>query len=740
MATFKMTTLAAAVAASVSLPVLASSDFSIEEIVVTAQKRAQNTQDIGLAIAAVSGQSLRDQGIDQAADLAKIIPNVSMQNVGGGGVPVVIIRGVGLQNFRINDTPTTAFYVDEVYQTSVASAEFSMYDLERVEMLKGPQGGLYGRNTIAGAIQIISNTPEVDESMNGYLKAGYGSYDKKEFEGGITVPLSDIAAARFSGRWVKSDDTFYDNVTTGEDHGEEDRWGGRSVIRIQPNDTMDFVWKLHAGEDTSDLPLLRAVGNGCPAPGTDPANCGTISGFGPTPDALGLRRGSSGLHDGASGGENFLDNSWWGTSLRTTFDIGEYTLTSISAYDEIDYRRMTDIDAISLEYQEIDYRSEIEAWSQEFRLAFEGDNYSWVAGINYSEDELVEDTVLKSQLLVGVYGADTAMQPYTQTAEAWAIYGHGEWQFADQWNLVGELRHTDEERSFEGGTFGGTLAISADDKENFDAFSGKLALERMIGDNMMAYASYSRGFKTGGFFGGLATNEVQLSAYDSETNDAYEFGLKSDWLDGTLRVNGSVFYYDRQDVQASAKDASGLITVSRLTNIGDVETKGAEMDVTWLPTQGLTLNLGLGYTDAEIVDSDKIQSDITGTPGFSLEGKNVPNYSKWSANFIGKYEQPVGNNLLASVQFEYSYRSERDLSQIVNPAVEDVMFEESGYDLMNLRIGIGSDDDIWKVTAFVENLADEEYRTLGRGDGLFGVHELYGAPRTWGLNFTRNWD
>lgn len=776
MGKFKSTALVAALAAA-GLPdaTMANEKFMLEEIVVTAQKRSQNTQDIGLAIAAVSGEALREQGVNNAADLTKVVPNMSVQNVSGGGVPVVIIRGVGLQNFRINDSPTTSFYIDDVYQTSIASAEFSMYDLERVEVLKGPQGGLYGRNTIAGAVQIISNTPDAGEPFNAYVDAEYGKYNTKEVEGGVTLPLSDIAAARFSGRWVKSDDTYFESVPGDFKHGEADRWGLRSVVRITPNDTMDFVWKVHGGEDQSELPLLRAMGiyglaAGANTPftgafgfglcdsvtsgqGIDPSSCYAMNGQ--TPDEL--YQASSDRYNSGSTMKPYLDNSWWGTSLKATFELGDYTLTSISAYDRIDYGRVTDVDSNPLEQQEIDYSTDITSWSQEFRLASEGDNYSWVAGVNYAEDTLDENTVMYSGDLLSVLFApapvNTAVQPYTQEAQAFAVYAHAEWQFIENFNLVGELRYTDETRSFEGSssvvdssTGMAYVTVGTDDETSFDAVSGKLALEWFATDNVLAYASYSRGFKTGGYFGGLVTSEEQLAPYDSEFVDAYELGIKSDWLDGTLRVNGSVFYYDRQDVQASARKQTGPVTVARLQNVGDVETEGAELDVTWLPLDGLTLNLGVGYTNATLVDSDLVSGNaldnfgLNGGQFYSLEGANMPNYSNWSSNFTGKYEFSVTDQLMASVQLEYSYRSERDGTMMVDRAVEEGVFEMDSYDLINLRLGLGSEDGLWKASVFVENLADEEYKLLSRGDGLGGAHELYGAPRIWGVSFTRNWD
>ena len=179
---------------------------AIEEIVVIAQKREQLIQDVGIAVTAFSGRNLRERDIDQSEDLYQLIPNVNLQNNGGGGAPVVIVRGVGLQSFRINDSPTTAFYIDDVYQTSVASAEWTMFDLERVEVLKGPQGGLYGRNALGGAIQIISRTPTVDEDNNGYVSLGYQEYSREALEAAASFGIGDKFALRVAARTVDGSD------------------------------------------------------------------------------------------------------------------------------------------------------------------------------------------------------------------------------------------------------------------------------------------------------------------------------------------------------------------------------------------------------------------------------------------------------------------------------------------------------------------------------------------------------
>ncbi len=764
--------------AQVTVPV------ALGEIVVTAQKRTQSAQDVPLAIASFSGDELREQRIENAVDLAEIIPNVSIQNRSGGGMPVVIMRGIGLQNFRINDSPTTSFYVDEVYQTSIASAEFSMFDLERVEVLKGPQGGLYGRNTIGGAVQVISKRPNLGGLSEGYATLGYGRYSRLEGETGLTIPLGTTAAARVAARFVQSGDTYYRSTTDGFDYGEQDKWAFRTIISAAPSENVTLDFKLHAGSDKSDLPLLRTIGiyknignagdYGAPGVslgllagllglpggglcdsilagnGSDPNTCATLTGV--TPNDYGLYAGSGARYDSAVG-RSFLpslDTQWQGASMIASFYFGDYSLVSISAYDHIDYGRHNDADATLLEHQNIDYGTDISSWQQEFRLS-NNDNgqWKWLIGINYAEDTLDESTALYGAdgvLPLFFGGATWSYQDYTQKTETLAVYGHVERHLSDAWNVVGELRYTNADKTFVGEQRLGfpdestAPFLSADDTKSFSDYSGKIGLEWSLSDNAMLYGSISRGFKTGGFFGGFATSPEQLEPFDEETILAYELGLKSEWLDRRLRLNGSVFYYVREDVQMNAAKGGETISIARLQNIGDVDAQGAEIDLSWLATPNLTLNLGLGYLDSEIVRSDFVFRSVLPLIGTApLEGVNTPNYSKYSANFIGRYEGPIGAKLTGGIQLEYSYRSKRDLSLITQPQYEEPLFQEPQHSLVNLRLTLGPRNRAWQVIAFVENLTDEVYRVEATGDGLYGVRELYGPPRRWGASLAYRW-
>ena len=746
----------------------------IEEIVVVAQKREQLIQDVGIAVTAFSGSNLRERDIDQSEDLYQLMPNVNLQNTGGGGAPVVIVRGVGLQSFRINDSPTTAFYVDDVYQTSVASAEWTMFDLERVEVLKGPQGGLYGRNALGGAIQILSRTPSVDDVNNGYVSLGFEDYSREELEAAASFAIGDKLAIRVAGRAVDGSDAPYRSVTDGSEYGAEDRDAARVTLRISPSDTFDITFRVHGGSDGSELERLRPVGvyanfgaaNGrslallgglagtVPSPlplcasirtgaGANPATCVTATGV--TPADYGLTPDE--VYGSASVFRGFLDSDWSGTSFTLDLELGDYRLQTITGADSIDYRRFQDFEGTPLEHLHIDYNTEIDAWSQEVRFFYEGsDTLSWVLGATYAEDELHENTLLfgaQGVLPLIFQGAVFSPQVYDQDTEAFALYGHAEWRFADAWNLVGELRYTDEDKTFVGGARlgfpnGATVPfVSTDDSISFDAWSGKVGLEWSLTDNLLTYATISRGFKTGGFFGGFPTNAAQLAPFDAETLWGLELGVKSDLADGRLRLNASVFSYDREDVQQNAGDPTSPIQIKRITNIGDVDTVGAEADVTWLATDRLSLNLGVGATDAEVSDSTFIQAaSLPFLPDASMEGSNLPNYSDLTANFVGRYEGSFGASLGWFAQLEGRYQSEQDLSIITNP-VEVPVFREPGYSLWNVRVGI--DGDSWQAQLFVNNASDETYRVLARNDGAFGIHELYGMPRTAGVSFQYQW-
>lgn len=734
-------------------------------LIVTAQKRNQYAQEVGIAISAISGDDMRIKGIDDLGGIVESLSNVELQDITGGGMPVMIVRGVGLQDIRVNNTPTTPFYIDEVYQASIAQTAFTMFDVERVEILKGPQGGLYGRNATGGAVQVISQKPELGDS-NGYASLGLGKWDRVDFEAAYGTELSDTVAMRIAGKQVTSGDTYTYSVSENTNHGEADAWGGRLMFLISPNDNWDILIKAHGGEDNSETDLLRAAAvfagntpsgrpgasfdallvNTCATPGA--ASCYTMDG------RTHAQQGVDGnVHATTSSTLPRLNNKWSGFSARVDWTNDDYTFTSISALDEMDHGRNTDFDGHEFESQHVLYNSRLRSKSQEFRLSHDSDDYSWIVGANYAEDSLIENTQLLGAEgplpFAGGFGLTMLDQPYDQNAQSSSVYGHLDYSLNDDVNLVTELRYTDETLSMNGGTaapeFGGFFLASIDDKKSFNEVSGKIGANWKVSDDAMLYTNLSRGFKSGGYPGGITDNPASLLPYDQEVVHAFEIGAKSDLLNNTLRLNGAVFYYDYQDQQGIAQVVSPLTNsiVKKLTNLGDTRVTGAELDITWLPADGWFIQTSLGITDAEVADStlttkDTFLSSSDPLSDVAVEGARLPNVADWSLNTTIRYEHNLTSNLLGMAQLEYSYRDDMDLTMAIS-AKEIAFYNEDAYGLANLRYSIVDANNTWILTGYVLNVTDEAYRSAARPDGLTGFYEMYGAPRSYGVTYTYNW-
>jgi iron complex outermembrane receptor protein len=745
---------------------------AFEQILVTATKSRKSAQDIGLSVTALNGEEIRRRGLNNIEDVIGDIPGASFTSPAGGGIPVVIVRGVGLQNFRINDSPTTAIYIDEIYQTSVAEAEATLFDLERVEVLKGPQGGLYGRNAVGGAIQVISAKPNHDY-LEGYVSAKVQSYEHFESEAALSAPITDELAFRLSAKAIKASDGYYYSVPANFSWGAEDKWAGRFQLSYHPSEDTRVNFKLRSGADKSELPLSRPVGlynrlgldldsatgivntaDGAILnlrPDTSNINyiCDSIINSGNPDNACETVNGQtlneigiSSIYDSASVSRPVLDNKWWGSTLFIETQFDELVFTSISAFGDFQHGRIIDQDTIADINQEIDYGTTIESWSQEFRLGYDdGNTFNWIVGASYSEDKLEEDSSLIAGGLLSLQlgGLTQVSQIYEQSTSAAAVFGHGEWKIVPNINLVLETRYTEEEKSFDGGTYlpqvSGTLA-DVDDSASYSALSGKIGLEYSPYQNRLYYASISKGFKSGGYFGGFATSNAQLEPYDREDILSYEVGFKSDFKDYNFRVNGSAFFYDRSDVQANGLDISGVVAISKLTNVGDVKTRGTEIDIQWYATENLFLSAGMAYVENEITRSSVFGSDSFWVNRLApYEGARLPNQPEWSSNLTVRYENELFDDYWWFVQMEYSRRSEQDLS-IIFTEEERAFKTEDGYHLVNLRANLTSDLSGWAASIYVTNLFDKKYRYSAGGAGPAGLFEIYGEPRIVGAEIT----
>lgn len=742
--------------ASVAMPVIAA-ERVLEEITVTAQKREQSAQDIPIAIAAFTGEDLRNLGVRNLDDVPKLIPNVQLFDEYGTGQPTWVIRGVGLADWSANNTPAAAIYVDDAYITSNVMGGVGLFDLERIEVLKGPQGALYGRNTSGGAVRVISRRPEIAESA-GYASLTYGRWQNVIAEAAVNVPIGDQVAWRLAGRWQQSGDAWQTSLVDNEKFGEQDRWSVRSSLLFDVGDATEILLILGAAQDQSEIVLGRGIGVYDPLTGgfcepllngrLDDSVCAMNATF-YDPE---FRFPDVQREDGRttlSNPINRLDNESLSANLQIRHDFASARLTSISAYQEFDYSLNFDYDASQGEFGHQFTRSDIKAFSQELRLESLAEGpVRWLLGLEYGRDELSEDRDFRvgDDPIVGTLLGEAAKLRYDQETRHTAAYGQLDWSFADRWTLGAGIRYTDESKKYRDGDFtlffGGfpfPFYVGLRDDTDLGIWSGKLSLDWQVNDSAMFYASYSRGFKSGGFFGGFPADGAQsIAPYGEETVDAWEIGFKSQWLDDSLRLNGAVFYYDYQDVQGYLTVFSDVTetVVTSLSNIGDAEHTGAEIDLAWQATDNLLLHASAGWLDAEITDSDAFAASWLGTLE-PLEGRGRPFAPDFTYTLLGRYDLSFGGYDW-SAQVDWSWRDDRSGTGL--SIIEQTMLEQLGeYGLLGARISMADRNGRWEAALWGRNLADETYFVNVTTDDLASWMRLPGEPLSYGIDFRFNW-
>ncbi|MCB1661161.1 MAG: TonB-dependent receptor [Pseudomonadales bacterium] len=774
-----------------TIPLLAalvsSAHAQIEEVVVTAQKRDQSIQDVPIAISVFGSEDLKNLGAGNLQELTEHIPGAELYDERGAGQPTWVIRGVSLTDYNSNNTPTAPVYYDEVYLVSNVMSGIGLFDTARVEVLKGPQTGLYGRNTTGGAVRVLSTEPSLKEH-SGYVSGSYGRWDRYSLEGAYGGPISDTAAFRISaktdlgGGWQ---DTL---ATPGDDeYGDKNFWAAKGQLLFQPTSDLEVLLKLEGGENNPETTLASAIGVHSPnspnvfardycgavvAGGRDNANCLTASqvldnvtgGSGALSPALQSSDGSTVLSEPI----NELDNEWTAFTARITWDLGFATLTSVTGYMDFDNKFIFDYDATEREFLRENGSAEIKSWSQELRLASNTDGaLQWIAAMMYSEEENKEFRLagLDNHIFFqAAFACDpnppfacppgfpsstfTTSRGFEQEGESWAIYGHIDLELSEQLKLNASLRYTDEEKRMRDGFFyadlgslgGFYLHKGTDFDFELDShWSGHIGLDWTPTDNALIYGKVTRGFKSGGFFGGFPISADNLAPYDEEIVWAYEVGFKTDWFENRLRINGAFFYYDYQDLQDFNNQLQLGVPIGQLDNIGDAEVKGLELDVTWLPEaiEGLSLNLALSLVDIEITDSNNLV--ITQDGQFiPVEGLKRRPGAEESVSVRARYEWPTFDSMMAAVQVSYSYRSDIFPRDSFANALDAGIFDYPGYDLVNARLSLSQEEGRWSISLAGYNLAGEEYLTSASGDALGSYVSISGTPRRWALEATYN--
>lgn len=755
---------AVAVAVQMALSLYAGSALAqsgaagVEEVTVTARKRAESIQNVDISLSVITAEAIKSLRLRNLPDVAAYAQNVTLfEDFPGSGSPTWFIRGVGLQDFNTNNTPTAGVYVDGNYQVATVMGMTSLYDVAQVEVLKGPQGGLYGRNTSGGAVLVNSNRAVLG-LQDAYVELGYGRWDQATAEAMINIPVSANVAWRLAGRVENSSDGWQRVIGTNEKHGEKDRADLRSWLLWQPHEGFTAQWKLQGGFDDSDIALGRSIGFYDPATLASPCApiregrrddvlCTNFGGsnrlrLGLMPENLALQAddGSLVLSDPV----NRQSNDYVSTVLDLRWMLGEVELVSISTYDNFGYGASLDLDGSRGQYGHRFSFSDIEVLSQEFRLQSAQDAaFRWMLGVAWSEEEFVErrDFNVPDNVLVM---AARQLQPglgkllYDQDTSARATYGDLSYAFSPRWSVNASLRYTQEEKKYRNGNFyilsdppRYLLRDAARDYDLDKPWAGSVSANFSPQENLFLYAKVSQGFKSGGFFGGFPLLAEEVTTYDEETILAWEAGYKQAWPERGLNLAAAAFLYDYKAVQGFVNQINAITGTATdiLTNQGDARHTGIEVDLAWQPVEPFSVVAGLGWLNAEYRGVTVLTTNVLRQP-VPIRGTR-PYAPEWNANISGKYRHNIATDKTLEWVLGYHYRSEFAGSQ---PSLADAAINQlPGYGVVDFSATLKKNGGPWDLVFWVKNLTDKTYRTRAKSDGVNSYVEFFGEPRSFGV-------
>ena len=733
---------AALIAADVSAKEESSS--GIEEILVTATKRAQNLQDVSVSMTALSGDKIDAFGFEDTRDIFSQIPNVSSSE--GSYSADVTIRGNSTLNPTLVGEDNVALYFDEVYRPAAFYGGGVMMDLERAEVLRGPQGTLFGRNSTAGLVHFISRKPT--EEQEGYLNFEYGSYGTNIVETAISGPISDQVRGRLALKYHQ-DDGFQDNQgPAGGKLGVTDRIMGRAHLDIDINDDMNLLLSLEAS-DADDIgkafnywglydsgtydpetgfyklcDAKRALASQCVGGG---AAYGLPEWNDPNPDVTKPYT----EHDPSAGDGRYTLETETVIAKLTWQLNNDMELVSITALDSIDRYFNTDEDASAVgvfggaaQYDDT-YTVDGDQFSQEFHLSGGDEGRNWLVGLFYLDD----DRGSTSSVAGYEWGEGNPDTIANIDTKSYAVFGEINRSLSDTLSLVAGFRYTDEEKEVQITTQG----LSGADRLTDENLSGKLGLEWRPRDEMMIYTNLSTGFRSGNFNSDLFFGDLSaLTSVDSEEVTAFELGSKSTLMDGRLQLNAALFYQDVSDKQGITYDSNLAAPVSRLISLGDADIYGVELELLAVPTDNLELSLGIGWFDGEIkADPGYIVYTAAGDE-LTLDGSELGS-PDLMVNGVASYNIPLNDGAVVTLQTDFSYHSEG-----VGTGGNEYNYSEAKT-LVNARVFWVSASEKWEVQAYVKNVFETEYidNTYGIADLDF-VYGNMGMPRWAGIKVGMN--
>lgn len=687
----------------------AEGNFVLEELVVTAQKRSQSVQEVPVAISAFSAEMATNVGADTITDVIPLIPGLTGSS-SGLATNTWAIRGISSNDFTVGGEASVGVFIDDAYIGRNVLATGAFFDIDRVEVVKGPQGTLFGRNSAAGAISIVTNKPENENSFQ--FGAGVGNEGQQNYNFVGNLAVNDEFAVRVAYHGTQFEG-LWEEVTSGEE-GFLDQDAVRVSALWNPSDDFSAQLTLNFGDAETNM-------NGAYNPAIQ-----TIEPGEEFPDRV------------AWSTPNFESSETDGVNLRLTWDINEsLTLTSITDTRGFEYNFRQDVDGtandalidaaffigtggVTLDFDQPEINQS--SFSQEFRLNGGTEKVDWFVGLNYFNEEVDEITrlnLIDTALGLGLLASDeTATEGETDSI---GVYGDVTWAVNDALSLTAGLRWSEDKKDWctTGSAGIGLVAVSTIGQvcgdEKWSEVTPRFVADYAITEDVMVYASYSKGYKGGGFnaaagdfIGGDFIGDTVVG-FDPETIDAYELGLKSTALDGRLQFNAAAYRNDYQDLQVQTATLAGIL----VTNAAEAETQGVELELNYMPVAGLTLMANYSNLDTEFTEGDNQGNVLAFAPEstYSLGASYEMGLGSGSLNWFAIY----------SWQDDFFYDATNLLAE-----------DDRG--LLGAKVTYRPANERWDLALSAQNLTDEEY-TLARADIGLGAAINRGMPRLWMLSF-----
>jgi iron complex outermembrane recepter protein len=725
---------------------------SLEEVIVTARHKNENLQSVPIAVSAFGAEQMRMARLEGLGDMAGRVPGFQISTE-SASEPNLFIRGIGSDMESAGSDSAIGIFVDGVYQSRGAAAATELFDLERIEIMRGPQGTLYGKNVVGGAIAYITQKPT--EEFEGKLELGLGNYDLIETRGILNVPMGDSLAGRFSFA-TKDRDGTADNLHTGNEVDDRDQYSVRGQLAWDATDALEFILSADMYDQDSTAPWrsLTKADTSINAP-----NDRSDKPW----EAKDPRKGYNSL-DGVQ------DVSLWGTALTVNWHTDAFTLTSITAYRDNDYTMIDNAagtyvsldvngalddhpdnwdydptasgesphDYPSLEWNQ-DKQEESDQFSQEFRLAGLAMNnkLDWLAGVYYAEETVDRTEVVNFYFDIhtwysfGSRGVESNATSVDTTS--YAAFAQGTWHFNDAWSLTLGGRYSVDDKDFsamrDAPEEWPPLFYDVDDSEEWSEFTPNATLNFQANDDVFMYLTYSEGYKAGGWNGEDAVSgEIAAESYDPEYATNFEFGAKTEWWDNRLQLNGALFYTVYDDLQTDQfVDQEGGAPAIITSNAEEAESQGLEIEFIALLTEGLTLSGSYGYLDTEITGD--LFTEIGGEQ-VNLKGNTLRRSPENTAYIALQYDWEMGD-MPTSARLSWRYQDE-------------FFYENENYDIttvdsqytIDASARLTSASGSWEAMIWGKNLSDEDI--VSSVTEFRNLYTTYGEPRTYGVSLSWN--